>query len=211
MIVCMLLAFVVVLFPGGAFGEQKSGGTDVEFKGKIGKTYAESKEWWPEPVKAPKGAPNVLIILLDDVGYGQLGAFGGLTGSFNETYILNGLQTPFAANMDHYDTWGTRTTYPHYHAGWAMAGNTPFKYFKQIVHRGGIQDPLIIHWPKGIKPKGQVRNQYHHIIDIAPTVLEAAKLKMPDSTTITTSTTECITPLNLPSCPRAKPSSSSNS
>jgi arylsulfatase len=62
-----------------------------------------------------------------------------------------------------------------------MAGNTPFKYFKQSVHRGGIQDPLVVHWPKGIKAKGEVRSQYHHISDIAPTFLDILELEVPES------------------------------
>ncbi|MCK5618452.1 MAG: sulfatase-like hydrolase/transferase, partial [Candidatus Krumholzibacteria bacterium] len=103
---------------------------------------------------------NTIIFVSSDNGSS---GEGGLAGTFNETYVLNGLQTPFDANMSHYDDWGGPTTYPHFHAGWALAGNTPFKYFKQIVHRGGIQDPLIIHWPKGIKARGEIRNQYHHI------------------------------------------------
>jgi len=61
-----------------------------------------------------------------------------------------------------------------------MAGNTPFKYFKQAVHRGGIQDPLIIHWPEKIKAKGEIRTQYHHITDIAPTILDASNLELPN-------------------------------
>jgi arylsulfatase len=112
---------------------------------------------------------NTLIFVTADNGSS---GEGGLTGSFNETYVLNGLRTPFDANMSHYEDWGGPSTYPHFHAGWALAGNTPFQYFKQIVHRGGIQDALVIHWPKGIKGKGEVRNQYHHIIDIAPTILD---------------------------------------
>jgi hypothetical protein len=111
---------------------------------------------------------TVIFVTSDNGSSGE----GGLAGTFNETYVLNGLQTPFEANMSHHDGWGGRDTYPHFHAGWALAGNTPFKYFKQIVHRGGIQDPLIIHWPKGIKAKGEVRSQYHHITDIAPTILD---------------------------------------
>lgn len=114
---------------------------------------------------------NTLIMVTADNG---ASGEGGLTGSFNETYVLNGLQTPFDANMKHYDEWGGPETYPHYHAGWAMAGNTPFKYFKQIVHRGGIADPFIVHWPKSIESKGELRKQFHHIIDVAPTILEAS-------------------------------------
>lgn len=112
---------------------------------------------------------NTLIFVTADNGSS---GEGGLAGTFNETYVLNGLQTPFDANMSHYDDWGGPNTYPHFHAGWAMAGNTPFKYFKQIVHNGGIADPLIITWPKGIKAKGEVRNQYHHITDIGATILD---------------------------------------
>ena len=74
--------------------------------------------------------------------------------------------------MTHYEDWGGPNTYPHFHAGWAMAGNTPFKYFKQIVHNGGIADALVISWPDGIKAKGEVRNQYHHITDIGATILD---------------------------------------
>lgn len=113
---------------------------------------------------------NTLIMVTADNG---ASGEGGLTGSFNETYVLNGLQTPFDANMKNYDAWGGPETYPHYHAGWALAGNTPFKYFKQIVHRGGITDPFIVHWPKKISAKGEKRTQFHHIIDVAPTILEA--------------------------------------
>ncbi len=121
---------------------------------------------------------NTLIMISSDNG---ASGEGGLAGTFNETYVLNGLQTPFEANMRHYDGWGGPDTYPHYHAGWAMAGNTPFKYFKQAVHRGGQADLLIVHWPKGIKGKGELRNQYHHITDIAPTLLDILNLKVPES------------------------------
>ncbi len=112
---------------------------------------------------------NTIIFVTSDNGSS---GEGGLAGTFNETYVLNGLQTPFDANMSHYDDWGGPNTYPHFHAGWAMAGNTPFKYFKQIVHNGGIADALIVTWPKGIKAKGEVRNQYHHITDIGATILD---------------------------------------
>jgi arylsulfatase len=119
---------------------------------------------------------NTLIFVTADNG---ASGEGGLSGTFNETYVLNGLQTPFDASMRHYPNWGDATTYPHYHAGWAMAGNTPFRYFKQSEHRGGQHDAMVIHWPKGIKFKGEIRNQYHHIADVAPTILEAAGLSVP--------------------------------
>ncbi len=120
---------------------------------------------------------NTLIFVTADNG---ASGEGGLAGTFNETYVLNGLQTELEANLRHYTDWGRENTYPHYHAGWAMAGNTPFRYFKQSEHRGGQHDALIVHWPKGIKAKGEIRNQYHHISDIAPSILEAAGIKVPD-------------------------------
>ena len=122
-----------------------------------------------ETLKRTGQYDNTIIFVTSDNGSS---GEGGLAGTFNETYVLNGLQTPFDANMSHYDDWGGPNTYPHFHAGWAMAGNTPFKYFKQIVHNGGIADALIITWPKGIKAKGEVRNQYHHITDIGATILD---------------------------------------
>lgn len=120
---------------------------------------------------------NTLIFVTADNG---ASGEGGLAGTFNETYVLNGLATPLEANLKHLSRWGQWDTYPHYHAGWAMAGNTPFPYFKQSSHRGGQHDALVIHWPNGIKAKGEVRNQYHHISDIAPTILEAAKIEKPE-------------------------------
>lgn len=121
---------------------------------------------------------NTLIFITADNG---ASGEGGLAGTFNETYVLNGLQTDFASNMRAFPDWGRENTYPHYHAGWAMAGNTPFRYFKQSEHRGGQHDALVVHWPNGIKAKGEIRNQYHHISDIAPTILEAAKLEFPET------------------------------
>jgi hypothetical protein len=121
---------------------------------------------------------NTLIFVTSDNG---ASGEGGLAGTFNETYVLNGLQTPFDASMRNLDRWGQWDTYPHYHAGWAMAGNTPFKYFKQSEHRGGQQDPLVVHWPNGIEAKGEIRSQYHHISDIAPSILEATGIEKPDT------------------------------
>jgi arylsulfatase A-like enzyme len=119
---------------------------------------------------------NTLIFVTADNG---ASGEGGLAGTFNETYVLNGLQTSLEANLRAQEDWGRENTYPHYHAGWAMAGNTPFRYFKQSEHRGGQADHLIVHWPDGIEAKGEVRSQYHHISDIAPTILEAAGVEVP--------------------------------
>ncbi len=119
---------------------------------------------------------NTLIFVTADNG---ASGEGGLAGTFNETYVLNGLQTSLEANLKHQEDWGRENTYPHYHAGWAMAGNTPFRYFKQSEHRGGQADHLVVHWPDGIQTKGEVRSQYHHISDVAPTIMEAAGITVP--------------------------------
>ncbi len=112
---------------------------------------------------------NTLIMLTADNG---CSGEGGLNGLYNESLVLNGLQATLEENMEHYDEWGGPNTYPHFHAGWAMAGNTPFKYCKQIVHNGGIADALVITWPKGIKARGEIRNQYSFITDLMVTALE---------------------------------------
>ncbi len=121
---------------------------------------------------------NTLIFVTSDNG---ASGEGGLAGTFNETYVLNGVQTTVEANLRHLEAWGDATTYPHYHAGWAAAGNTPFKYFKQSEHRGGQADALVVHWPNGFEAKGEIRSQYHHISDIAPTILDAAGVEVPAS------------------------------
>ena len=84
--------------------------------------------------------------------------------------------------LKHYDDWGGPLTYPHMAAGWAVAGDTPFMWTKQIPSNyGGTRNPIIVSWPKQIKAKNEVRSQWHHVIDIAPTVLEAAHLPEPKS------------------------------
>lgn len=82
-------------------------------------------------------------------------------------------------NLKKQDVWGSEETDNHYDVGWAWAGNTPFKYFKQTVHHGGTADPLIVSWPAGIKAKGEIRDQFSHIIDIGPTIMEALEVTPP--------------------------------
>ena len=72
-----------------------------------------------------------------------------------------------------------RNTYAHYATGWTMAGNTPFKRWKRNVFNGGIADPFIVSWPKGIAARGEVRGQYTHAIDLMPTVLEILGIEPP--------------------------------
>ena len=116
---------------------------------------------------------NTIIIVTSDNGSS---GEGGVNGSHNEMLFFNAIQTDMEENRKKMEAWGSEETDNHFSAGWAWAGNTPFKYFKQITHRGGQADPLIVHWPDGIKGKGEIRSQFHHIIDIGPSILEALGL-----------------------------------
>ena len=111
------------------------------------------------------------------VGDNGSSAEGGPEGTYNEMMALNGIVGKADQMMDHIDDWGGPTTFPHFAIGWAWAGNTPFQWTKQVAsHFGGTRNGMVMHWPKGIKAKGEVRWQFHHVIDVAPTALEAAKI-----------------------------------
>ena len=117
------------------------------------------------------------------VGDNGSSAEGGPEGSYNEMMALNGIQGSADQMMDHIDDWGGPTTFPHFAIGWAWAGNTPFQWTKQVAsHFGGTRNGMVMHWPKGFKSSGgAVRSQFHHVVDVAPTVLEAAKIPQPKS------------------------------
>jgi arylsulfatase len=107
-------------------------------------------------------------------------AEGGTNGLFNEYNYFNGVASTVPEMLAHLDTWGDPSTYPHMAAGWAVALDTPFTWTKQVASSfGGTRNGLVVHWPKGIRTKGGLRTQFHHVIDVAPTVLEAAKLPEP--------------------------------
>ena len=119
---------------------------------------------------------NTLLVVVSDNGASQEGRE---TGTFNESLYFNQIPENVELDMKLIDELGGPMTYPHYPLGWAMAGNTPFKRYKQETHAGGITDPMIVHWPKTIKDKGGLRSQYHHMIDITPTVLELLGIQQP--------------------------------
>jgi arylsulfatase A-like enzyme len=103
---------------------------------------------------------------------------GGLEGTVNEVASLNGIQLGLKGLEAKFDEIGSPTIEPHVPVGWAWAADTPFQWTKQVAsHFGGTRNPLIVHWPKSISAKGELRMQFHHIIDIAPTVLEAAGIR----------------------------------
>jgi arylsulfatase len=122
---------------------------------------------------------NTLFIYI--AGDNGASAEGSMTGLFNEVSFFNGVPEQLADVLRYIDNWGDPTTYPHYAVGWAIAGNTPFSWAKQVASSyGGTRNGTVIHWPRGIKAKGELRSQWHHVVDIAPTVLEAAGLPFPN-------------------------------
>jgi arylsulfatase A-like enzyme len=114
------------------------------------------------------------------VGDNGASAEGGPEGTYNEMMALNGIVGKADQMMDRIDEWGGPTTFPHFAIGWAHAMNTPFQWTKQVAsHFGGTRNGMVMHWPNGIKAKGEVRQQFHHVIDVAPTALEATKIPQP--------------------------------
>jgi arylsulfatase len=121
---------------------------------------------------------NTLVFYI--VGDNGTSAEGGMDGMFNEMTYFNAVQETAADILKHYDELGGPMSYPHMAAGWAVAGDTPFTWTKQVASNfGGTRNGMVAYWPKRITAKGQVRSQFHHVIDVAPTVLEAASLPEP--------------------------------
>jgi len=121
---------------------------------------------------------NTLFLYI--VGDNGSSAEGGMVGMFNEMTYFNGVQETVADQLKHLDDLGGPNAFGHFAAGWAVAGNTPFEWTKQVASNfGGTRNPLVIHWPARIKAKGELRSQFQHVVDVAPTVLEAAGLPEP--------------------------------
>ena len=128
---------------------------------------------------------NTLIIYID--GDNGTSAEGSLYGTFNQLTAYNGIlnqpevKPVLAYNALHYNDWGSDKTYPHMSVAWTWAFDTPFKWAKQVAsHFGGTRQGLAISWPGHIKDPGGIRTQFHHVIDIVPTILEAAGIQAPD-------------------------------
>lgn len=121
---------------------------------------------------------NTLILYCADNG---ASGEGSPNGSVNENRFFNGYPDNIEDNMAMLDKLGSADTYNHYPTGWAVAFSTPYRMFKRYSqYAGGTCDPLIIHWPKGIKAKGEMRHQYHHCTDIVPTILDCCGVEFPE-------------------------------
>ena len=133
-----------------------------------------------DSLKTTGALENTLVFCI--IGDNGASAEGTLNGTYNEMINFNGgaaLETPQFL-MERIDKLGGPESYNHYAVGWAHAMDTPYQWTKQVAsHWGGTRNGTIVHWPKGIKAKGELRSQFHHVIDIAPTILEAAGLPEP--------------------------------
>jgi arylsulfatase len=122
---------------------------------------------------------TLIYVIIGDNG---ASAEGSLQGTFNEMLTITGfgaLETPEFLT-ERLDKFGGPEAYNHYAVGWAQATDTPYQWTKQVAsHWGGTRNGTIVHWPHGIKAKGEIRSQFHHVIDVAPTILEAAQLPHP--------------------------------
>lgn len=121
---------------------------------------------------------NTLVMYV--VGDNGASAEGGLEGTFSEIASLLGIQLGLESSIHRLDEIGGPTSEPHVPVGWAWAMNSPFQWTKQVAsHFGGTRNPMVVHWPAGIKAKGELRTQFHHVIDVVPTILEACKIPEP--------------------------------
>jgi arylsulfatase A-like enzyme len=121
---------------------------------------------------------NTLVMYV--VGDNGASAEGGLEGTFSEVASLIGVQLGLESTIKRIDEIGGPTSEPHVPVGWAWAMNAPFQWTKQVAsHFGGTRNPMVVHWPAGIKAKGEIRDQFHHVIDVVPTILEACKIREP--------------------------------
>jgi arylsulfatase A-like enzyme len=119
---------------------------------------------------------NTLVVLVSDNG---ASGEGGPNGSVNEMKFANGIPDTIEANLPLLDQLGSPSTYNHYPNGWAMAFNTPFKMWKRYEFNGGTSDPCIISWPAGITARNEIREHYHHAVDLVPTILDVLGVEAP--------------------------------
>jgi arylsulfatase A-like enzyme len=121
---------------------------------------------------------NTIVVFVSDNG---ASGEGGPNGSVNENKFFNGIPDTIEENLEYIDELGSPATYNHYPVGWAWAFNTPFKMWKRYNFEGGVADPLLIAWPDGFDAKGELRHQFLHATDIAPTMYDCLGVKLPET------------------------------
>ena len=121
---------------------------------------------------------DTMIVFLSDNGASQE---GGKHGTTNELAYFNLMPLEVNDMLRHLDEIGGPNHYNNYPWGWSQVGNTPLRFYKQNTYEGGIRDPLIIHWPNGIDDAGGIRDQYHHVIDLMPTILDIVGVEVPET------------------------------
>jgi arylsulfatase A-like enzyme len=119
---------------------------------------------------------NTIVVFVSDNG---ASGEGGPNGSVNENKFFNGIPDTIEENLQYLDELGSPATYNHYPVGWAWAFNTPFKMWKRYNFEGGVADPLIVSWPKGIAASGELRHQFLHATDVAPTIYDCLGVELP--------------------------------
>ena len=122
-------------------------------------------------------AETLTMVMSDNGSSGEGGPYGKAT----VTTGFNGRPETVEQTLSYLDAWGGPSTFPNYATGWAMAGNTPNRWYKQFAHEGGTRAPLIVHWPAAIAGRGEIRSQFHAANDVMPTILEAFGLTAPAS------------------------------
>jgi len=131
-----------------------------------------------DAIKGMGELDNTLIVLI--IGDNGSSAEGSLVGTPNELMNLNGMQPSLKDSFAAMDRWGMPGTSPHYAVGWAWAGDTPFQWTKQVAsHFGGTRNAMMVSWPARIKDKGSIRSQFHHCIDLMPTLMEVVGISEP--------------------------------
>ncbi len=133
-----------------------------------------SRSW---PARDPQVRDNTLVVVFSDNGASAEGTATGTPNIFGPAF---GRPASQAEALALYDTMGEDGTFPHYPIGWTNASNTPYRLYKQNTAMGGVADPLIVSWPKGVAAKGDLRKQFVHVVDLYPTLLEACGVTQPE-------------------------------
>jgi arylsulfatase A-like enzyme len=119
---------------------------------------------------------TLFLVMSDNGASGE----GTQLGVRHQVTYFNGVAETFDEKMEAIDDWAGERHCTNYAVGWAMAGNTPNRWYKRLTHEGGTRSPLIVHWPRRVRDAGGIRSQFHHVTDVVPTILDTVGIQMPD-------------------------------